>query len=212
MKLTAEPRSAEKVSALRKAGRIPGVVYNQELNTTLSVDYRQFDRVFRNAGTGNLIKLTVGSETHDVLVKAVQMDKRRREPIHVDFFAVTANQPVEVAIVVDFVGEPIGVRDSKGQLDIQRREVRISVLPRHIPDGFELDISELDIGDSRHISDIAMLLPEGAELVDDAELPLVTVVPQRLSVEPAEDTGPEVEVIGEDAEEGEADEATDSEE
>lgn len=205
MKLTAEPRSAEKVSALRKAGRIPGVVYNQELNTTLSVDYRQFDRVFRNAGTGNLIKLTVGSETHDVLVKAVQMDKRRREPIHVDFFAVTANQPVEVAVSVNFDGEPVGVRDHQGQLDIQRREVRILVLPRHIPEEFLLNIDELQIGDSRHVSDIVSLLPEGAEVLDDAELPLVTVVPPRLSTEPAEDTGPEVEVIGgDDASEGEA--------
>lgn len=211
MKLTAEPRSAEKVSALRKAGRIPGVVYNQEVNTSLSVDFRQFDRVFRAAGTGNLIELVVGNETHDVLVKAVQMDKRRREPIHVDFFAVTANQPVEVAVDITYEGEPIGVRDSQGQLDVQRREVRILVLPRDIPDNLVLNIGELEIGDSRHISDIVSMLPPSAEILDDVELPLVTVVPPRLSTEPAEDTGPEVEVIGEEGEE-EGDEEEASEE
>lgn len=208
MKLTAEPRSAEKVSALRKAGRIPGVVYNQEVNTSLSVDFRQFDRVFRAAGTGNLIELVVGNETHDVLVKAVQMDKRRREPIHVDFFAVTANQPVEVAVDITYEGEPIGVRDSQGQLDVQRREVRILVLPRDIPDNLVLNIDELEIGDSRHISDIVSMLPTGAEILDDVELPLVTVVPPRLSTEPAEDTGPEVEVIGEEGEAADEGEAT----
>lgn len=196
MKLTAETRGAEKVAVLRKNGRIPGVMYNKELNESVSVDFRQFDRVFRAAGTGNLIHLTVGDQTHRVLVRAVQMDPRRREPIHVDFYAITAGQPLEVAVTVNFEGIPIGVRDDGGQLDVQRREVRIMVLPRNIPESFTLDINDLHVGDSRHISDIASLLPDDAEIVDDVELTLVTVVPPRLSTEPVEDTGPEVEVIG----------------
>lgn len=196
MKLTAETRGAEKVAVLRKNGRIPGVMYNKELNESVSVDFRQFDRVFRAAGTGNLIHLTVGDQTHRVLVRAVQMDPRRREPIHVDFYAITAGQPLEVAVTVNFEGIPIGVRDDGGQLDVQRREVRIMVLPRNIPESFTLDINDLHVGDSRHISDIASLLPDDAEIIDDVELTLVTVVPPRLSTEPVEDTGPEVEVIG----------------
>src|SRR5690554_8198138 len=78
MKLAAEKRDADKVSALRSTGRIPAVVYNKELNIPVSVNTREFDRVFREAGSGTLINLDIGSDRHSVLVKAVQMNKRRR--------------------------------------------------------------------------------------------------------------------------------------
>lgn len=80
MKLAAVKRDAGKASALRTQGRIPAVVYNKELNIPVSVSLREFDRVFRQAGSGNLIDLDLGNEKHSVLVKAVQMNKRRRQP------------------------------------------------------------------------------------------------------------------------------------
>lgn len=207
MKLAAEKRDAEKVSALRSAGRIPAVVYNRELNVPISVNTREFDKVFREAGSGNLIDLDLGKEKHSVLVKAVQMNKRRREPQHVDFYAVTAGQKVQVGVNIILEGTPVGVREG-GNLDVQRREVVISVEPRLIPNQIEVDVSELAMGDSLHIADIAKLLPAEADLVDSPELTICAVVAPRVADEAEEtaDEAAEPELVGEEEAEGEASE------
>jgi large subunit ribosomal protein L25 len=202
MKLTAQKRTPGGAAALRQAERLPGVVYNSELNIPVSVELRAFDKAFREQGTSSLISLDIEGESHDVLVKQVQMNKRRREPLHVDFYAVTAGQQVEVHVPVEFAGTAAGVREG-GQLDVHRREVLISVIPRLIPSHLELDVSELTIGDSFHIRDIASLLPAEAEVLDDEELTLVSVVPPRVEAEPEEEAleAEEPEVIGEGEEE-----------
>ena len=189
---------------------MPGVVYNKEFNVPVAFDAKAFDRVFREQGTSSLIDLDVEGTTHQVLVREVQMDKRKRIPMHVDFYAITAGQKLEVAIPVSFEGTAAGQKDG-GELFISRREVTIYVLPREIPDAIELDVSEMQIGDSIHIGDVRSRLPDTAEIVDDEDLTLITIVPPRVEAEAEE--GEEVtqpEVIGESADdEGDEDASED---
>ena len=211
MDLSAQKREPGKVGELRQKGDIPGVVYNKDINLPISLELKAFDRVFRSQGTSNIIDLDIaGDEKREVLVKAVQMNKRRRIPQHVDFYAVTAGQLVEVAVVIEIVGTPIGVKEG-GLMDVQRREINISILPRLIPHALELDVSELSIGDSLHISDVASKLPSEAEILDELERTVVTVVPPRLEAEPEETDEDEIlepEVIGEETDdEGEGEDA-----
>ncbi len=207
MKLEATVREAGSAAALRQQGRLPAIVYNKSLNVTISIDERSFDRVFREQGSSNLIDLEVDGEVHQVIVKAVQMNKRQRVAQHIDFFAVTADEPVTIYVPIELSGTPAGVKDG-GELDVQRRELHISVLPRFIPEELALDISGLTIGDSLHVRDLRPLLPAEAEILDDLDLAVVTLVPPRLMVEEEEVTDEEElepEVIGEH--EGEDDEA-----
>lgn len=182
MKLEAQKRAPGKAAVMRRQGYIPGIVYNKEINIPVSVELRAFDKVFRSQGISHVIDLDVDGETHEVLVRQVQMDKRKRLPQHVDFFAVTAGQVVQVDVHLDYVGTPIGAREG-GQVDIQRRDIVISVLPRLIPEKVEVDVSGLAIGDSLHVSDIVDLLPAEAEILDDLERTLITVVPPRVAEE-----------------------------
>ena len=200
MKLEATVREAGSAAALRSQGRLPAVVYDRTFNAPVSIDERSFDKVFRSQGTSNLIDLEVDGQVHQVLVKAVQMNKRTRVAVHVDFFVVSADRPVTLYVPIELVGTPVGTKEG-GQLDVQRRELHISVLPRFIPEGLELDISGLEIGDSLHVSDLRALLPSEAEILDDPDLAIVAVVPPRLVVEDEEEVdeeGLEPEVIGED--------------
>ncbi|MFU8887119.1 MAG: 50S ribosomal protein L25 [Trueperaceae bacterium] len=192
MKLEARKRATGAVGALRRAGQMPAVVYNDHLNQPISVDLKAFDRVFRSQGTSSVIDLEVDGEVVPVLVKAVQMDKRRREPQHADFYAVTANQPVAVFLPIELTGVAIGTREG-GQLDVQRRELHISILPRLIPNSVEVDIAGLAIGDSLHVRDLASFLPAEAEILDDLDLAIVAVVPPRLAVEDEETVEEEAE-------------------
>jgi large subunit ribosomal protein L25 len=208
MNLAAEKRDAQKASALRAKGRIPGIVYNSQVNIPVSVSLREFDRVFRAQGSSNLIDLNIGGEAHSVLVKAVQMNKRKRVPQHVDFYAVIEGVKLTVNVSILFEGVPFGVRENNGQMDVQKREVQISIIPRLIPSDLELDVSGLHIGDSLHVSDLVKLLPPEAEILDDLDLALVSIVPPRIAEEEVEvSTETEPEVIGHEGEEGEGEEA-----
>ncbi len=197
MKLEATSRTAGANRALRNQGRLPAVVYNKELHLTVDVERKAFDKVFRNQGTSSLIDLEVDGENHPVLVREVQMDKRKRIPIHVDFYAITKGQKVQVAVPITLEGTSAGQR-AGGQLYVQRREISINVLPSEIPSDVTVDITELEIGDAVHISDVAKLLPDTAEVLDDEGLTIVTVVPPRVETEaePSEEEGVEPEVIG----------------
>lgn len=209
MRLEARARTAGGARDLRDDGRLPAVVYNRELNVPVSVELREFDKVFRNQGTSAIIDLDLDGTVHAVLVKQVQMDKRKRVPMHIDFYAVTEGQEVEVNLPIELVGTPQGVRDG-GLLDVHRREVLISVMPRLIPSKVEVDVSALVIGESIHIGHLVSLLPSEAKILDELDLTLLSVVPPRVEEEPEtieEAEGAEPEVIGdaegEDAEDEE---------
>ena len=204
MKLEAKKRTGGANRALRNDGRLPAVIYNRGLNVPVAIEAKAFDRVFREQGTSSLIDLDIEGDEHQVLVREVQMDKRRRVPLHVDFYAITAGEKLEVHVPVEYVGTSEGQKEG-GQLDIQRREVGIFVLPSQIPHDIQVDISALTIGDSVHIGDVRGQLPDTAEILDDEGLTLVTVLAPRAEEEeePTLDEGVEPEVIGREDEEGE---------
>ncbi len=202
MELVAKKRMTGKAADLRSEGHIPGIIYNRIVNLPVSVELRAFDKVFRAQGTSSIIDLNVEGDTRAVLVKAVQMDKRRREPQHVDFYEVTANETVDVPIHIELLGTPAGVKDG-GLLDVQKREVLVRVLPRFIPDNIQLDVSALTIGDSLHVSALLASLPKEVEVLDDPEATLVAVVPPRVETEATEETGAEPEVISKGKDEDE---------
>lgn len=208
MRVSAQKRTPGNARELIKAGRLPALVYNKEINIPVSLELREFDKAFRSQGTASIINLDIDGDQHDVLVKAVQMDKRRRLPQHVDFYAVTANQPVDVYVPLEFVGDAIGAREG-GQVDIQRREVHIRILPRLIPNHLEIDVSALAINDSLHLRDVIGQLPGQAEVLDDPDEAVYAVLPPRVEepAEPVEATEPEV--VGAEAEEGDAEGDTD---
>lgn len=211
MKLEAQKRATGAGAALRNQERLPAIVYNRGLNVPVSIDLKAFDRVFRSQGTSNLIDLEIDGETHAVLVKAVQMDKRRRLPQHVDFFAITAGQMLHVHVPIELVGIAIGTKEG-GQLDVQRREVHVQILPRLIPHHVDLDVSALEVGDSLHVRDLVALLPAEAEILDDPDLAIVAVVAPRLVADDEEATDEEdlePEVIGEESDDDGTEDAKD---
>lgn len=206
MELVAQKRQAGKTN--RGRGSLPGIVYNREMNVPVAVEMKAFDKVFRSQGTSSIIDLNIDGQNQEVLVKAVQMDKRKRIPQHVDFYAVMAGQAVEVNIPISLVGTAQGVRDG-GVLDVQKRDVLISILPRLIPQHIDIDVSSLKIGDSLHVRDLKSALPAEAEILDDEDITIAAVVPPRAE-EPVEaaaaaPTSAEPEVItkGKKDEEGE---------
>ncbi|MCD0159274.1 MULTISPECIES: 50S ribosomal protein L25/general stress protein Ctc [unclassified Deinococcus] len=177
MELNAKPRKSQEKLA---EGMIPAVAYNKENNVSFAIDRKAFDRAFRTQSTTGLFDITVeGGQTFPALVKTVQMDKRKRTPIHVDFYMVTYGEPVEVNVPVHTTGKSQGVVMG-GLLDIVVHNLAvIAPGPRRIPQELVVDVTKLAIGD--HVTAGQIKLPEGVKLAGDADQVVISVLPPRLS-------------------------------
>lgn len=182
MELTAKPRTPKQKL---DESMIAAVAYNKENNVSFALDRKAFDRAFRQQSTTGLFDITVeGGETFPALVKAVQMDKRKRAPIHVDFYMVTYGEPVEVSVPVPTTGRSQGEVQG-GLVDIVVHNLQIVAPgPRRIPQELVVDVTKMNIGD--HITAGDIKLPEGCTLAADPELTVVSVLPPRLTAEELE--------------------------
>jgi large subunit ribosomal protein L25 len=148
---------------LRAAGRIPAVLYGAQkagdppAPEPVAVDPKPFMRILHSAsGLNTLITLKVqGGTDARVLVKNVQLDPITHKPLHADFYRVNMDRKIQVTVPVVLRGESRGVKQDGGVLDFVHREIELEVLPANIPDSIEVDITDLGIGDSVHVRDLA---------------------------------------------------------
>ncbi|WP_420597428.1 50S ribosomal protein L25/general stress protein Ctc [Deinococcus sp.] len=182
MELKATPRKTQEKLA---DGLIPAVAYNKENNVSFTLDRKAFDRAFRAQGTAGLFDITIeGGETFPALVKAVQMDKRKRVPQHVDFYMVTYGQAIEVGVPIHVTGKSQG-EVMGGLVDTIIHSLQIIAPgPRRIPQEIVVDVTKLNIGD--HITAGDLKLPDGVTLAGDPHITVISVLPPRLSAEEAE--------------------------
>ncbi len=178
--IAAEPRVAAGTGAARAArrnGMIPGVVYGADReNIMISVARAALDREAGRTGFfAQLYKLKVGGETMDVLARDLQLHPVTDAILHVDFLAVKAGATLTVNIPVVFLNEDDCTGLTRGGvLNVVRHEVEVSCPATAIPESIGVDLAGLDIGDSVHISDIA--LPEGvAPTIDDRDFTIATI-------------------------------------
>jgi len=109
------------------------------------------------------------------LIHEYQVDPVSSRLLHADFKRIAMDVEVEVAVPVEVVGEARGVKIEKGILDQLIRELQVRCLPAVIPDNFEADVTELEIGDSLHVRDLEV--PEGVEVLTDGDEMLLSVTP-----------------------------------
>lgn len=159
--LRAEPRTlvGKKVKQLRRAGRLPGVVYGPLLSqpTSVTVDTRELARFYQSFGASTLFRLTWEGGDERVFIREVQVDPVRHTPVHVDFFAPNLRKDVTASV-------PLALSDeneaAEGVLSAILSEIPITGLPSRIPSQIDVDISGLvAIGDAIRIADLN--LPEG---------------------------------------------------
>ncbi len=186
--------------AVRRAGRVPGVVYGGKQEPRLvSVDPRDV-RKGLEAGTffSTIYTLKIGGESERVIPRDVHMHPIKVMPQHVDFMRVSADTKITVDVPVHFLNEEEcpGLKRG-GVLNIVRHEVEVYCGVDDIPHGFDLDLTGLDIGDSIHASSLA--LPTGVELtITDRDFTIATIAAPTVVSE--EETAAEAAATGEGAE------------
>jgi large subunit ribosomal protein L25 len=190
---------------LRKQGLIPGVLYGRSEPVSFSVAERDLRAALTTpAGSHAVLEVAVGERAaHSAILKDYQRDKVRGTITHIDLQEVRLDQPIQTAVTLTLIGEPVGVKEG-GVLAQVTNEINIEALPLEVPQHLELDISELQIGESVRLSEL--VLPAGVTLLDDPEeTVLATITHQRAEEEPVEAAEPvEGEEPGASAEDAES--------
>ena len=195
---TRDGRGKGAARQLRREGSIPGNLYGRELDSiSVKADVREFAALVSAISVENtIVELSVDNDApRRVLIREIQRHPVRPDFLHVDFYEIRAGEKLKVNVPVNLVGTPIGVRNG-GTLQQVRHELEIECLPSEIPPSFEVDISELEIGDSLHISDVDA---GGLDIQEDAGRTICTVAAPRV-VETVEEEDLEAEADDEDAE------------
>src|SRR5215471_3809302 len=173
----------------RAAGRVPAVLYGEDGTKgakgskgskgsaiPISVEPKALLRILHSeSGANTLISLKLaGSADTKVLVKHFQLDPLTHQVLHADFYRVAMDRVIQVTIPVIVKGEPKGVKQQGGVLELIRREIDIECLPGDIPESVDVDASELMLNQGIRVRDIATS-PKWKAL-SDADMMLVHVI------------------------------------
>jgi large subunit ribosomal protein L25 len=173
-------RGKNEARRLRASGRIPAVLYGErEGGRAIAVDPKSLARILRTeqgANTLIALKLPDGGGAQ-VLVKEYQLDPVTRELLHADFYRVAMDKVIRVQVSVVAHGEPKGVKQQGGVLDIVHRQIEIECLPSDIPKHIEVDVTEMMVGQSIRVRDIATN-PNWKSLSDPDMMILHVIIPK----------------------------------
>jgi large subunit ribosomal protein L25 len=172
--------------SLRRTGKVPGVIYGHHRQPeALAIDSGALNKVLIgiSAGTTILDVVVDGRPAVKALIREIQRDSvRPGEILHLDLYEVKADEKVTLSVPIHLIGIPDGVRNFGGVLDHVLRELEIEVLPADIPEHVELDVTALAIGHSLFVRDVKI---ERAEILNDPDTPVCTVVAPRTEEAPA---------------------------
>ncbi len=186
------------VKRLRIEGLIPGVFYKSgEEPVSLQFAKKDLDAIISKKPP--LFKVSWGKgeeKTKECMFRDIQFDPIKRIPIHADLMGITRGVKLEANVSIELLGNPVGVTVDGGILQQQMMDVDVRCLPKDIPDNIEVDVSELEIGDSIHLEDLSF---EGLEWVTAAQRTVASVIAPKLVKETVE---LDEELEGEEGEEG----------
>lgn len=182
------------VKQLRRDGFIPGVLYSKgNEGIIFYADEIALNKLVFTSET-SIIQLAIeGEEPHGCIIKDVQFDPVTDKIVHIDLQGITLGEVLQLEVPISYIGTAVGVKNG-GVLQEQLHKLEIECLPRDIPQNIEVDVTELQIGDSIRASDLNL---ENITIITSADASLVSVVPpmaDEVSEEDAEETADEDEI------------------
>ena len=160
----------------RSAGMVPGVIYGPKTKPLNVIAEEKLIAKY----TGRKFEATIFNLTSDesglnnisVLLRDVQVHPVTRRPVHLDFYALDMSQNITVSIGLRFEGKPIGLSEG-GVFEVIVRQIDIECKPNEIPEEIVVDISNMNVGDALHVSDVPV--PAGMKVKSQTTLTLATV-------------------------------------
>jgi len=194
-----EIKGKEISKKLRRQGLIPAVVYGDGVNISVQIESKVLSlAVAQNPSGHPIVELEVdGSDFNShVILKETQRDPISGNIIHVDFLKVDMTKKLSITVPIKITGKSKGVIEDGGLINLVHRQLDIEAFPNAIPETVEVDITELRLNESIHISDLK--LSDDVTILEEPGIAIVSVVAPKVEVK-------EEEVVeGEEGEEGAA--------
>ena len=169
--LIAEMREDEGKGAsrrLRRQGKVPAIIYGAGREPrSLMFDHNKVLRELENESFySSILNIKVGDKSRAAIVKDIQRHPSKKRILHIDLQRIVEDEKIRMQIPIHFLGEEdaVGVKLEGGMVSRLMTELEIECLPKDLPEYFEVDISELEMDQMLHVSDIK--LPEGVEIAD----------------------------------------------
>jgi len=172
------------VKRMRKAGNIPAALYGRKVKpSNIQVHGKTFSKLLEGSASDNiLVSLKIaGAEDQLALVQEVQHDYLRGGILHVDFHAVAADEEIHANVPVVIVGEAKGAKHG-GLVEAIHHEIEIRCLPKDLPESIQIDVSNLEIDQGIHISEIKF--PEGVTCRLGGDVVIVMCEEPKVEAEP----------------------------
>ncbi len=194
--LIAEPRTDTGRGAsrrLRQAGKLPGIIYGAEKEAAaITLDHDDVaHHLEHEAFYSHILTVTLGKEKQKVVLKDLQRHPYKTRLLHIDLQRVSDTEKLTMRVPIHFTNEAkcIGVKQGGGVISHIMTELEISCLPKDLPEYIEVDLSEVNVGETIHVGDLK--LPEGVESYSiahggDAAAPVVSVHMPRVTAEEEE--------------------------
>ena len=178
LKAAARTETGKKAAKkIRAEGRIPAVVYDEKgKSTSITVDSKEFNKVWRSITATTLVTLDVDGKAHDAFIRDTEYDIMTDTVLHADFFAVTNKKPVVRTYKLQYSGTAAGVL--KGGFMVKHiPEIKVRALPKDLPARVVVDVSKVGIGDILSVKDID--LGKKVTVLTPAEAAVISVAPPR---------------------------------
>lgn len=189
VKIEGTPRELTKQAnkALRAEKQVPAVLYGPEVEENLhfSIDELELERILRKKET-KLQELTIDGKVYKTLLKRTDFDPVTDRPIHADFYVLAPTHKVTLRVPVRIAGVSRGVVENGGRMFQPMNFVRIRVLPEYIVSHFEVDVTELKIGNSFHVGDLTL---DGIVPLDALTRTIATIRPPKGALVSEEEEG-----------------------
>lgn len=188
-----EKSTKSMLKKMRAEGYIPAVSYGSKVKPmSLYVKYKTINDLIKQTSIeGTVFKLKVQGKEYPVIIKEIQKDPVTEKPIHIDFHIISLKEKVEVKVPIHLVGEETALRRTGGMIDFPVREVRIKCLPKDIPKHIEVDISNLNIGQSITVKDIPQ---EKFVILEPPDTIIVHILSKKEEVVPSAEAVPSAEI------------------
>ncbi len=171
-----EERGSRRTRRLRAQGLVPGVLYGKGASRAIAVPERELRAVMTGpSGLHAILDVVIeGQKTvHPSILADYQQDPIRGTISHIDLREVRLDQPITASVVVQLVGEAVGVK-SGGMLSLVTRELNVEALPADVPEHIEIDITHLEVGDVLRLADAPV--PDNVTYLDDPHETVIATV------------------------------------
>ncbi len=160
---------AKKPKSLREEGVLPGVLYGRsEKSTPVSINYKEFEKVYKAAGASSVVTLTGLDANKSTLIQQVDVHPVSGALLHADFYAIEKGQKVTVSVPLEFDGVAPAVKELGGILTKVIHEIEIECEPAELPRAIHVDVSKLvTLEDQIKVSDL--VFPASAKISIDGD-------------------------------------------